>query len=436
MLVAEPRRVAVRAAAARMASLLGEKVGERVGYAIRGERHTGPRTRDRGGDDRAAGRPPAARPGARRGRRRRPRRVPRARARHRPRAGLRRRRPGPAPRSAPARDLGDRRPTTCPPPSPAPSSPLPTRCTPSRPSGARRRARCRRPGGCGWSRPCSTTWPRWSRRAVAAAPRRRAGVPARTPGDRRRRPAPSVEASGTPPRCCPLHGGQDAARQDAVLAGGGAPVRGRSPPRRARHGHRRDQPDGARGADRRRRRALPPAMDRPRPRPRRPGHRARLAGLGHPARRAARAGRRRARVPVLVRGRARPPRPPRRPRGGAGRPHRLRAQLARWGTPDGAGLALLDRRPRRRSRRPGRCCGASTSPTPAGRSPPRGPVVERRESTRGWGGRCSTAPTPWARRRPPRSWRCSPRTCPVTPTTSTSGCGRPGRRTTRGGGRR
>ncbi|NMO88752.1 ATP-dependent helicase HrpB [Actinomycetospora sp. TBRC 11914] len=45
VLVAEPRRVAVRAAAARMASLLEEPVGERVGYAIRGERRTGPRTR-------------------------------------------------------------------------------------------------------------------------------------------------------------------------------------------------------------------------------------------------------------------------------------------------------------------------------------------------------------------------------------------------------
>jgi ATP-dependent helicase HrpB len=45
VLVAEPRRVAVRAAAARMASLLGEEVGERVGYAIRGERRTGPHTR-------------------------------------------------------------------------------------------------------------------------------------------------------------------------------------------------------------------------------------------------------------------------------------------------------------------------------------------------------------------------------------------------------
>ncbi|MCD2194393.1 ATP-dependent helicase HrpB [Actinomycetospora endophytica] len=45
VLVAEPRRVAVRAAAARMASLMGERVGEQVGYAVRGERHVGPRTR-------------------------------------------------------------------------------------------------------------------------------------------------------------------------------------------------------------------------------------------------------------------------------------------------------------------------------------------------------------------------------------------------------
>lgn len=45
VLVAEPRRVAVRAAAARMAWLLGEPVGGRIGYAIRGERRTGPETR-------------------------------------------------------------------------------------------------------------------------------------------------------------------------------------------------------------------------------------------------------------------------------------------------------------------------------------------------------------------------------------------------------
>lgn len=45
VLVAEPRRVAVRAASQRMAWLLGEPVGGRVGYAIRGERRTGPETR-------------------------------------------------------------------------------------------------------------------------------------------------------------------------------------------------------------------------------------------------------------------------------------------------------------------------------------------------------------------------------------------------------
>ncbi len=43
VVVAEPRRVAVRAAAARMAALLGERVGDRVGYSIRGERRPGSR---------------------------------------------------------------------------------------------------------------------------------------------------------------------------------------------------------------------------------------------------------------------------------------------------------------------------------------------------------------------------------------------------------
>ncbi|MGK5675419.1 ATP-dependent RNA helicase [Micromonospora sp. URMC 106] len=45
VLVAQPRRVAARAAARRMAALLGEPVGERIGYAVRGERRGGPRTR-------------------------------------------------------------------------------------------------------------------------------------------------------------------------------------------------------------------------------------------------------------------------------------------------------------------------------------------------------------------------------------------------------
>ncbi|WP_280306796.1 ATP-dependent RNA helicase [Nocardia neocaledoniensis] len=45
IVVAEPRRLAARAAATRMAALLGEKVGETVGYAVRGDRKVGPRTR-------------------------------------------------------------------------------------------------------------------------------------------------------------------------------------------------------------------------------------------------------------------------------------------------------------------------------------------------------------------------------------------------------
>src|SRR6185436_5063666 len=45
VLVAEPRRLATRAAAARMAALMGEPVGETVGYAVRGESRRSERTR-------------------------------------------------------------------------------------------------------------------------------------------------------------------------------------------------------------------------------------------------------------------------------------------------------------------------------------------------------------------------------------------------------
>ncbi|SHL94299.1 ATP-dependent helicase HrpB [Streptomyces yunnanensis] len=44
VVVAEPRRIAARAAARRMAWLLGERVGDRVGFTVRGERRAGPRT--------------------------------------------------------------------------------------------------------------------------------------------------------------------------------------------------------------------------------------------------------------------------------------------------------------------------------------------------------------------------------------------------------
>ncbi|RKT52788.1 ATP-dependent helicase HrpB [Saccharothrix australiensis] len=45
VVVAEPRRIAARAAAARMAGLLGEPVGRTVGYAVRGDRRTSRDTR-------------------------------------------------------------------------------------------------------------------------------------------------------------------------------------------------------------------------------------------------------------------------------------------------------------------------------------------------------------------------------------------------------
>lgn len=45
VLVAEPRRLAARAAATRMAALLGEPVGESVGYSVRGDARTSARTR-------------------------------------------------------------------------------------------------------------------------------------------------------------------------------------------------------------------------------------------------------------------------------------------------------------------------------------------------------------------------------------------------------
>ncbi len=45
VIVAEPRRLAARAAASRMAALLGERVGETVGYSVRGDRKVSSATR-------------------------------------------------------------------------------------------------------------------------------------------------------------------------------------------------------------------------------------------------------------------------------------------------------------------------------------------------------------------------------------------------------
>jgi ATP-dependent helicase HrpB len=45
VVVTQPRRIAVRAAARRLAQLLGEPVGQRVGYSVRGDRRVSAATR-------------------------------------------------------------------------------------------------------------------------------------------------------------------------------------------------------------------------------------------------------------------------------------------------------------------------------------------------------------------------------------------------------
>ncbi len=82
----EPRRLAARAAATRMAALLGEAVGGRSGSAP-GSTPPCPRHPDRGGHRGAAGAPPAVRPGAGRRRPGDPGRGARARAGGGPGAG-------------------------------------------------------------------------------------------------------------------------------------------------------------------------------------------------------------------------------------------------------------------------------------------------------------------------------------------------------------
>ena len=99
----EPRRLATRAAAQRMATLLGERVGDTVGYQTRDERHIGPRHADRGRHRGGADATSAARPDTRGLRpgdlRRGARAQPSDRPRARPRA--RRARAGPARAQAP-----------------------------------------------------------------------------------------------------------------------------------------------------------------------------------------------------------------------------------------------------------------------------------------------------------------------------------------------
>ncbi|GFJ82190.1 hypothetical protein Phou_063700 [Phytohabitans houttuyneae] len=82
--------------------------------------------------------------------------------------------------------------------------------------------------------------------------------------------------------------------------------------------------------------------------------------------------------------------------------------LACWGDPDGGGLALPDKPPPVRcGPRPGRCARSARSRTAVGspRAGARSPLSAR---TRGWPGHCSTARRRSAPTGPRRSSRCSP----------------------------
>ena len=312
----EPRRLAARAAADRMASLLGEEVGATVGYRTRDERRVGRATRievitegiltrrlqqdpslpgvglvifdeihERNLqtdlalaltlDARSVLRPDlrvlamsatldtgrvAALLGGRRRRRRRSSPAPGVPIRSRSGGGR------PIPRDRPAEAVGRRR-------------------------AARAALGCRRRAG---------------------VPRRRRRHPSgrRRPGRRgaaRRRRASAVR------------------RTVARRAGPGpGAVAARTPTGRAGHRHRRDQPHRRRRADRGRQRAGAQPALRPAERADAVADRAELTRLGRPAGRAGRAHRARCRLSPVVRGRARPPAAVRAARDRVGRPGRAR----------------------------------------------------------------------------------------------------------------
>ena len=408
VVVTQPRRIAVRAAARRLAGLLGEPVGRT--RRLHGARRASHRRRDpdRGRHHRHAAAPAAARPGAARRRRRRPRRGARAAARLRPHARDAARRPRRAARRPAARrDVRDRRGRAHGRAASAPahrrrSSTCPARCTRSPRCGARRRPACGARTSAASPPASSTTSRRCVRRALAEQGRRRAGLPARVRRDRRDRTPAGRRRRATCGRCT---AGSRRREQDLALAAG---------PRRrvvvstavaesslTVPGVRAVVDAGlvARAADR------PPA------RARGPRDRAGQPGRGGPAGRAG--GARGARVRSTGAGRS--------PSTPTCAPHpqpeiatadltAFALDLACWGSPDGAGLALLDPPPgAAMAAAPGRCAalGAWT-----GRLRHRARPGDRR------GRRRPAAGAGAARRRrrssapggPPRWSRCSPRT--------------------------
>ncbi len=100
----------------------------------------------------------------------------------------------------------------------------------------------------------------------------------------------------------------------------------------------------------------------------------------------------------------------------------LALELAVWGVPTPQGWPCSTRRRRQRSRRPGRRSSTSAPWTSTVRSLPAAGPSPRSRPTRGWGGRCSTAPCSSVRGGPPRWWRCSPRTSAPPAATWWPGC--------------
>ena len=391
IVVAEPRRLAARAAAARMAALIGEPVGGSVGYAVRGDRRTSKDTRIEvvttgllvrrlqsdpslpGVGTVAAGRVPRTPPG------------------RRPAAGAAPRRAGrPASGPAAARHLRDGR---------------------HRPG--RRAARAGHAGRAG-ARPhlsgdrdvpaaaaegtggelCGTRGPHGAGRVG----RRRAGVPAR-----RRRDRAGDRAARRCRRCRRGAAPRQAGRRPA---GRGAAA-GRGPARRAGDRGRRVQPDGARRARGGRLRARAGAQDGSPARAVRAGHHPGVGVGGGAAGRPGGTRGGRAGVPVLAGARA----------------HDA-ARAAGTGDPDGrpdaarAGAGVLGHARRHGPGLVGRAAagraGGGTSGADGARGPgPGGRGHRQRDAASrasacipGWPGRCWTARRPWVRRPRRRSSRC------------------------------
>ena len=334
----EPRRLATRAAARRMADLVGDTVGGLVGYQTRDERHIGPRTRieviTEGVLTRRLQRDPEL-PGSalvdlRRG--------PRAQPHDRPRPGARPRRGGTL----------------------RPDLRILAMSATADTGHVRRAARCTAAGRAG-RRQRGPDAP--SGRAVAAAAGRRDrledAVPtavrrpcARTPatcssscpgiGEISRVPTPAGDPPAPTSTSTHWPGPSRSAEQDAALA----PSPPGPPAGRARHRHRRDVADRRRGPRSsstaaspgpalRRRHGYDPTdddLDQP--------------GLGRPASRAGRPDRAGRRLPTVEPDRARDPARPPRGRDHPGRSRWLGARAGGVGPPTD-GLRFLDPPPPR-----------------------------------------------------------------------------------------